>query len=413
MTGCASVCGSIFTRSARVGYCVLFSVMLMLAEILRDYARPMMEKIPWIAHYSGSSATALYGQQAVFRVSLGSFLFYGMLSMALVGVERKNDSRAKFLHHGSWGLKFLVWVLCLAVPFFMPDDVMEAYVWAARFGSGLFLLVQMLIILDFAYLCNESWAEKDSTKWYAALLACTLGAYGTSFAMIAWMYHTYGGSDCGLNKTFITLTWVTFLLMSAVSLHPKAKPGSLFPSAVISCYCTFLCYSALSSEPVDYECNTFGRGSTLASRSSVFAGMAVTLASVVYSALRAGSTTGVLSVSEEEPDSRLLADEEAAEEATGSGNEGEHATKDSAKNEDASDSDAPVAYNYSFFHLIFALASMYIGMLMTSWGTEDLKDQEVDVGWTSVWIKMAVQWVTVLLFSWSLIAPAVLPDREF
>ena len=26
MTGCASVCGSIFTRSARVGYCVLFSV---------------------------------------------------------------------------------------------------------------------------------------------------------------------------------------------------------------------------------------------------------------------------------------------------------------------------------------------------------------------------------------------------
>jgi hypothetical protein len=29
----------------------------------------------------------------------------------------------------------------------------------------------------------------------------------------------------------------------------------------------------------------------------------------------------------------------------------------------------PVAYNYSFFHLIFALASMYIAMLMTGWGS--------------------------------------------
>lgn len=29
----------------------------------------------------------------------------------------------------------------------------------------------------------------------------------------------------------------------------------------------------------------------------------------------------------------------------------------------------PVTYNYAFFHLIFALASMYIAMLMTGWGS--------------------------------------------
>ena len=31
---------------------------------------------------------------------------------------------------------------------------------------------------------------------------------------------------------------------------------------------------------------------------------------------------------------------------------------------------APITYNYSFFHLIFALASMYIAMLMTGWGSQ-------------------------------------------
>jgi hypothetical protein len=35
----------------------------------------------------------------------------------------------------------------------------------------------------------------------------------------------------------------------------------------------------------------------------------------------------------------------------------------------ALDAFAPVTYNYSFFHLIFALASMYIAMLMTGWGS--------------------------------------------
>ena len=30
----------------------------------------------------------------------------------------------------------------------------------------------------------------------------------------------------------------------------------------------------------------------------------------------------------------------------------------------------PISYNYAFFHLIFALASMYIAMLMTGWGSQ-------------------------------------------
>ena len=37
----------------------------------------------------------------------------------------------------------------------------------------------------------------------------------------------------------------------------------------------------------------------------------------------------------------------------------------------------------------------------------------INVGWTSVWVKVVTQWVTVALYVWTLVAPLVLPDREF
>ena len=44
----------------------------------------------------------------------------------------------------------------------------------------------------------------------------------------------------------------------------------------------------------------------------------------------------------------------------------------------ALDEFTPVAYNYSFFHLIFSLASLYVAMLLTNWGTND--DANVAIG---------------------------------
>ncbi len=73
----------------------------------------------------------------------------------------------------------------------------------------------------------------------------------------------------------------------------------------------------------------------------------------------------------------------------------------------------PVTYSYSFFHLIFALASMYIAMLMTGWGTGAEERDLMDVGWTSVWVKICSQWATAGLYAWTLAAPMVFPDRDF
>ena len=71
-------------------------------------------------------------------------------------------------------------------------------------------------------------------------------------------------------------------------------------------------------------------------------------------------------------------------------------------------------YIYSFFHLVFALAAMYSCMLLTGWGSVGVEGTDIiDVGWPSVWVKIISLWVTAALYVWSLLAPLVLPDRDF
>lgn len=72
-----------------------------------------------------------------------------------------------------------------------------------------------------------------------------------------------------------------------------------------------------------------------------------------------------------------------------------------------------VSYSYSFFHLIFALASMYSAMLLSDWTSSSESSDLVDVGWTSVWVRICTEWVTAALYLWTLLAPFFFPDREF
>jgi hypothetical protein len=37
----------------------------------------------------------------------------------------------------------------------------------------------------------------------------------------------------------------------------------------------------------------------------------------------------------------------------------------------------------------------------------------IDVGWTSVWLKCVTVVAASALYVWTLVAPAVFPDREF
>ncbi|KAL1543202.1 putative serine incorporator [Salvia divinorum] len=390
---CTSVASGITKRSARIAYCGLFGVSLIVSWILREVGAPLLKQFSWI-NTSDDLTDQWFQIQGVLRVSMANFLFFGTLALIMIGVKDQNDRRDSW-HHGGWIAKMVIWALLTILMFFVPNAVIDVYGVISKFGAGCFLLVQVLILLDATHSWNDSWVAKDEQKWYVALLAvsvaCYLGAF--TFTGILFIWFNPSGNDCGLNIFFLVTNFILAFAFAIIALHPKVN-GSLLPASVISVYCAYVCYTGLSSEPRDYACNGLHK-STAVSTSTLVLGMLTTVLSVLYSAVRAGSSTTFLSP----PSSPRAGDKKPLLESGDVESGGAEAR--------------PVSYSYFFFHVIFALASMYSAMLLSGWTSDSESPDLIDVGWTSVWVRICTEWITAGLYIWSLVAPVILPDREF
>ncbi|XP_059299036.1 uncharacterized protein LOC132051822 [Lycium ferocissimum] len=393
---CTSVASGVTRSSARIAYCALFGVSLIVSWVLREVASPLLKNFSWI-NTSDNLSKEWFQTQAVLRVSLGNFLFFGLLALIMIGIKDQNDRRDSW-HHGGWVAKLVIWVLLVALMFFLPNGVITVYGFLSKFGAGMFLLIQVIILLDATHSWNDSWVAKDEQKWYVALLVISVACYIATFAFsgILLMWFNPSGHDCGLNVFFIVMTMILAFAFAVIALHPKVN-GSLLPASVISVYCAYVCYTGLSSEPRDYVCNGLHNKSKAVTTSTLVLGMLTTVLSVLYSALRAGSSTTFLSPpsSPRSGEKKSLLDSEELESGKGSAEA------------------RPVSYSYTFFHLIFALASMYSAMLLSGWTSSSDSSELIDVGWTSLWVRICTEWVTAGLYVWSLVAPLLLPDREF
>lgn len=392
---CRTVVSGISRRSARIAYCGLFALSLVVSWILREVAAPLMEKLPWINHFHKTPNREWFETDAVLRVSLGNFIFFTTLSVLMMGVKNQRDPRDS-LHHGGWMVKIICWCLLVIFMFFLPNEIISFYESVSKFGSGLFLLVQVVLLLDFVHGWNDKWVGYDEQFWYIALFVVSLVCYVATFAFSGLLFHwfTPSGQDCGLNTFFIVMTLILAFVFAIVALHP-AVGGSILPASVISLYCMYLCYSGLASEPRDYQCNGLHKHSKAVSTGTMSIGLLTTVLSVVYSAVRAGSSTTLLS-----PPSSPRA-----------GSDKPLLPLDGKKEEEKT---KPVTYSYSFFHIIFCLASMYSAMLLTGWSTSVGESGKlVDVGWPSVWVRIVTGWATAALYTWSLVAPVLFPDRDF
>ncbi|KAH7573703.1 hypothetical protein JRO89_XS03G0195500 [Xanthoceras sorbifolium] len=290
---CSSVASGITNKSARLAYCGLFGLSLVVSWILREVGTPLLKTFSWI-NTSDAYTKEWYQVQSVLRVSLGNFLFFAILALIMIGVKDQNDRRDSW-HHGGWIAKMVIWLLLVILMFFLPNEVISVYGIISKFGAGLFLLVQVVILLDFVHTWNDSWVAKDEHKWYVALLVVSIVCYIAAFVFsgLLFIWFNPSGNDCGLNVFFIVMTMIIAFTVAVIALHPSVN-GSLLPASVISIYCAYVCYTGLSSEPRGYACNGLHKSKAV-STSTLILGMLTTVLSVLYSAVRAGSSTTFLS----------------------------------------------------------------------------------------------------------------------
>jgi len=86
--------------------------------------------------------------------------------------------------------------------------------------------------------------------------------------------------------------------------------------------------------------------------------------------------------------------------------------------EDPLDEVAPQSYRGYYF--VMLLLSFYLAMLLSNWGTAadgeadaELLNGSYNASLASAWVQLTSGWLCALLYLWTLVAPRLLPDRDF
>merc|ERR1719206_1400075 len=77
--------------------------------------------------------------------------------------------------------------------------------------------------------------------------------------------------------------------------------------------------------------------------------------------------------------------------------------------------ESEVAYSWSLFHVMFALATLYVMMTLTNWYSPSITTDITSFNNNSaaMWVKIISSWLAAAIYLWSMIAPSVLVDRDF
>uniref|UniRef100_A0A4W6CKR8 Serine incorporator 2 n=1 Tax=Lates calcarifer TaxID=8187 RepID=A0A4W6CKR8_LATCA len=377
----------------------------------------------------------------VTRLVFSFFLLLGTLVsviMILPGMETELRKIPGFCHGGTAipgvenvancdvlvGYKSVYRMHCIVGAFFIPDGTFHTvWFYFGVVGSFIFILIQLILLIDFAHSWNKVWVENaensDNKCWFAGLLTFTFLHYALAITAVVLFYIYYTQSDdCTEHKVFISLNLIFCVIISIVSILPKiqeAQPHSgLLQASLISLYTMYVTWSAMTNNP-NRKCNPSLLGlvsnvsTTEPSGDSTpgqvqwwdaqgIVGLVIFLFCTLYASIRSSSNTQV---------NKLMQTEEGG----GSGGEavvGEDGIRRAVDNEEEG-----VTYSYSFFHFHLCLASLYIMMTLTNWYKPDTTTQAMQSSMPAVWVKMSSSWLGLGLYLWTLIAPLIFPDRDF
>ncbi|XP_045472713.1 probable serine incorporator isoform X2 [Harmonia axyridis] len=449
-TQCAACCGSAAcsmccaacpscrnSTSARLMYAFMLLVglvvsMIMLSPGLQD----VLEKIPFCKDTAKKSfldtvtnkvtfncQDTFVGYLAVYRMSFALVVFFLFMALIMIGVKSSRDPRAG-IQNGFWGLKFLIVGGIAIGAFFIPQGYFFGSLWMyfGMIGGFIFVLIQLILIVDFAHTWAESWVEKyeenESKGWYAALVGATFAMYGLVIVGVIMLFVFFSKSgDCGLNKFFISFNLILCVIVSIISILPdvqeKLPRSGLLQSAVVSSYVIFLTWSAISNSP-DKECNPGlmnmiqggeKTGGSFDSQSII--GLVIWTCCVLYSSLRTASSSSKITGT----DNILVKDTGDSDSTFNSNTDHNDEEKGNAKVWD--NEEEGTAYSWSFFHVMFALATLYVMMTLTNWYSPNSSLKTLNANSASMWVKVTSSWLCIALYGWSLLAPIILVDREF
>lgn len=376
---------------------VLTLASIILSVVLQIYFADEVSRNNWSNGCKAENLSECEGYQIVFRISFALVSFFVMHGIVLIFSPSIFDKM--------WPLKYLGYFILLFAYYFCPPNMFDdrGYAWVARICGAIFLVFQQVILLDIAYTWNEKWCENASdtdngefNKWTAGLIFASLFIFSVSLTGIGLLYWQFSG--CSDNNAIITFT-LLFTIISTIIQIFFSSQGSLLTSSVMSLYGTFICFSAISLNPLSH-CNPI---LTTDSSTTLFVQIVGTILTVLS---LSWTTYSAISSYTNDVSSKSVK------------NKTESNVSLLEKNEIVDDDNNYSAQTVNLIlevTLIFILVSMYYGMVLTNWATFQRHTDSPDpkAGNAAMWMQAMGQWVAFCLYIFSLVAPTLFPDRDF
>ncbi|XP_051528274.1 serine incorporator 1 isoform X1 [Myxocyprinus asiaticus] len=451
---CPQIKNSIATR-------IIYAFILLLGTIiscvmLSPVVEQQLQKIPGFCTGGvGSSMPGieakvqcemLVGYKAVYRVCCGMSLTFLTFSLLMINVKNSRDPRAA-IHNGFWFFKIVAMAAVTVGVFYIPEGpfTQTSFI-VGTCGAFCFILIQLVLLIDFAHSWNESWVDKmeneNTKRWYIALLSVTGLNYALSFTAVVLFYNIYTQPEgCVLNKFFISFNMLLCVIASALSVLPKVQEhqprSGLLQSSIMTLYTMYLTWSAMTNEP-DRTCNpnllsifqqiTYSTDApveienqtaliiidveeTISSApylqwwdAQSIVGLAIFVLCILYSSIRSSNTSQFNKLTLAAKDATILDDS-----STGCAELVEVRTPKHMEDNERE----TVQYSYAFFHFMLFLASLYIMMTLTNWYSPKADYNVITSKWPAVWVKILSSWVCLTLYTWTLVAPMILTNRDF
>ena len=93
---------------------------------------------------------------------------------------------------------------------------------------------------------------------------------------------------------------------------------------------------------------------------------------------------------------------------------------DEGLNSSSEEEEAIEPASYWHYHVMMAMCSLYMAMLLTNWSSLPAEmvglpsSQVEDVNMQSFWVKIVSQWLCLLIYAWTLLAPYLMRNhRDF
>lgn len=398
----------------RIPYLILNWIWIALAAIMRFWGNEFAVNL-FVWKMNLCDTDICYGVGVVYRLMFALFLFFGVLALIALCPGCHKVSNASFI------IKIIVLIALTIVSFLIPHGFFEDfvyYVFAAI--SAVFLVVQIILLVDWAYRCSEGLHEKEMFKTILAVSAILyLGCLGTFIGI--WV--VYASQDgCGAEGAFNIVTLVLTLIVTIISATSWCEHGAILPSAIVSIYSYWMLFSAMADNT--RHCNPYAQSGT--SVTEIVTGFIVLACSVTWAGFNISrrSAEGAFNSGDDGNRKKELRGIGVSEDGTitkeayiaGGGTEDKFNQFDVDGDGKIDASEMKRDVSAFSFNMTMMSCAAYAAMLLSDWGitiAEQSGAEATDSINGVVWIQLASQWVCMLLYLWSLIAPYLLSGRDF